>query len=180
MNRRSLLQGLSFSMLAAKLSGASSLYGEAEVSQPQPARTLSANDRIQVGFIGPGSRGQELIRQLLRTPGVEIAAQCDVYKPRFAEVNEMVGKNIPAHTGHRELLDRKDPGCYLYSDAAGVSCRIRHRGHEKRAACSIAKRRLALRRRIAGMHCRCGAKDRPGFFKSATRCDMPPGLWTHL
>ena len=71
MNRRSLLQGLSFSMLAAKLSGASSLYGQAEEPQAQPARKLSANDHIQVGFIGPGSRGQELVRQLLRTPGVE-------------------------------------------------------------------------------------------------------------
>ncbi len=108
MNRRRLLQGLSFSMLAAKLSGTSSLYGQAAEPQPQPARTFSPNDRIQVGFIGPGSRGQELIRQLLRTPGVDIAAQCDVYEPRFAEVNEMVGKNVPAHKDYRELLDRKD------------------------------------------------------------------------
>ncbi|HUV96325.1 MAG TPA: hypothetical protein VMV98_02550, partial [Acidobacteriaceae bacterium] len=61
MNRRRLLQGLSFSMLAAKLSGTSSLYGQTAEPQPQPARTLSPNDRIQVGFIGPGSRGQELI-----------------------------------------------------------------------------------------------------------------------
>jgi predicted dehydrogenase len=108
MNRRSLLQGLSFSMLASKLSGAPSLYGQTAESQPEPARTIAANDRIQIGFIGPGSRGQELIRQLLRTPGVEIAAQCDVYEPRFAEVNEMVGKKVPAHKDYRELLDRKD------------------------------------------------------------------------
>ncbi|MGA9958585.1 MAG: Gfo/Idh/MocA family oxidoreductase, partial [Acidobacteriaceae bacterium] len=108
MNRRRLLQGLSFSMLAAKLSGTSTLYGQTEEAQAQPMRTLSANDRIQVGFIGPGSRGQELIRQLLRTPGVDIAAQCDVYEPRFAEVNEMVGKTVPSHKDYRELLDRKD------------------------------------------------------------------------
>lgn len=108
MNRRSLLQGLSFSMLAAKLSGASSLYGEAAEPQPEPARPIAANDRVNIGFIGPGSRGQELIRQLLRTPGVEIAAQCDVYEPRFAEVNEMVGKKVPAHKDYRELLQRKD------------------------------------------------------------------------
>jgi predicted dehydrogenase len=95
-------------MLASKLSGAPSLYGQTAESQPEPARTIAANDRIQIGFIGPGSRGQELIRQLLRTPGVEIAAQCDVYEPRFAEVNEMVGKKVPAHKDYRELLDRKD------------------------------------------------------------------------
>jgi len=108
MNRRRLLQGVSFSMLAAKLSGASALYGQGSEPQPQPMRKISANDRIQIGIIGPGSRGQELVRQLLRTPGVEIAAQCDVYEPRFAEVNELVGKNVPAHKDYRELLARKD------------------------------------------------------------------------
>jgi predicted dehydrogenase len=108
MNRRSLLQGLSFSMLAAKLSGASSLYGQAEGPQAAPSRRIAANDRVNIGFIGPGSRGQELLRQLLRTPGVEIAAQCDVYEPRFAEVNEMVGKKVPAHKDYREMLQRKD------------------------------------------------------------------------
>ncbi len=107
MNRRSLLQGLSFSMLAAKLSSASPFYGQAE-PQPKTSRSISANDRIQIGFIGPGSRGQELIRQLLRTPGVEIAAQCDIYEPRFAEVDELVGKKVPAHKDYRELLQRKD------------------------------------------------------------------------
>ncbi len=108
MNRRRLLQGLSFSMLAAKLSGTSALYGQTQELQAKPARPLSANDRIQVGFIGPGSRGQELIRQLLRTPGVDIAAQCDVYEPRFAEVNELVGNKVPAYKDCRGLLDRKD------------------------------------------------------------------------
>lgn len=108
MNRRSLLQGFSFSMLAAKLSGTSSLFGEAAEPQPEPARPIAANDRVNIGIIGPGSRGQELIRQLLRTPGVEIAAQCDVYEPRFAEVNEFVGKKVPAYKDYRELLERKD------------------------------------------------------------------------
>ncbi len=107
MNRRKLLQGLSFSMLAAKLSGASPVYGQAE-PQPETSRRIPANDRINIGIIGPGSRGQELVRQLLRTPGVDIAAQCDVYEPRFAEVNELVGKKVPAHKDYRELLQRKD------------------------------------------------------------------------
>ncbi|MGH9617992.1 MAG: Gfo/Idh/MocA family protein, partial [Acidobacteriaceae bacterium] len=111
MDRRHLLQGLSFSMLAAKLSGVSPLYA-APTTQPQqqsaPPRHIAANDRVNVGIIGPGSRGKELVRQLLRTPGVEIAAQCDVYEPRFAELDELVGKKVPACKDHRELLQRKD------------------------------------------------------------------------
>ncbi len=108
MNRRDLLQGLSLSVLSAKLSSALPLYGQTAETKPEPQRTIAANDRVNVGVIGPGSRGQELIRQLLRTPGVEIAAACDVYEPRFAEVNELVGKTVPAYQDYRELLARKD------------------------------------------------------------------------
>jgi predicted dehydrogenase len=108
MDRRNLLQTLSLSMLYAKVFGASSLYGQAAELHGEPARPIAANDRINVGVIGPGSRGQELIRQLLRTPCVEIAAVCDVYEPRFAEVNELVGKKVPGHKDYRELLQRPD------------------------------------------------------------------------
>lgn len=108
MDRRRLLQGLSSSVLSAKLFKSTSLYGQLEESQPTSSHPISANDRINIGIIGPGSRGKELIRQLLRTPGVEIVAQCDVYEPRFAEVNELVGKKVPAYKNYRELLERKD------------------------------------------------------------------------
>lgn len=63
---------------------------------------------VCVGVIGPGSRGQELIRQLLHVPGVRIAAVCDIYEPRFAEVNQLVGSEVPHTSDYRELLDRKD------------------------------------------------------------------------
>jgi predicted dehydrogenase len=108
MNRRSLLQGISFSMLAAQLPGAPSLHGQESVPQAVPSRPVAANDRVNIGFIGPGSRGKELTRQLLRTSGVEIAAQCDVYAPRFAEMNELVGRDVPAYKDYREMLQRKD------------------------------------------------------------------------
>lgn len=108
MDRRRLLQGLSFSMLSAKLFHTPVLYGQQAELATAHSRPIAANDRINVAMVGPGSRGQELIRQLLRTPGVEIAAVCDVYEPRFAEVNELVGKTVPAHKDYRELLQRKD------------------------------------------------------------------------
>ncbi len=37
----------------------------------------SALDRVRLGVIGVGSRGQKLMLHLLQTPGVEIAAVCD-------------------------------------------------------------------------------------------------------
>src|ERR1700736_1183240 len=65
-------------------------------------------DELRVGVIGPGSRGQELIRQLLHVPGVRIAAICDIYEPRFTEVHRWRGETVPATKDYRELLDRKD------------------------------------------------------------------------
>jgi len=105
-NRRRLLQGLTLGALSAKLPFADPMYGEAQAASAQ--RPVSANDRIRVGVIGPGSRGQELIRQFLKVPDVEIATVCDVYPPRFAEVEELVGKKVPGVTDYRELIDRKD------------------------------------------------------------------------
>jgi predicted dehydrogenase len=105
MDRRYLLQGLSLSVLSSKLFSKASLFAETE--QP-PTQLVRANDRINVGFIGPGSRGRELIRQLLRIPGVEIAAVCDVYDPRFDEVNAIVGRKVSSYKDYRELIERKD------------------------------------------------------------------------
>lgn len=108
MNRRRLLQGLSMSMAANRLFRPAPSYGEIFGAQAEPARPVATNDRVRVGVIGPGSRGKELIRQLLRTPGAEIAAVADIYEPRFAQVNQLVGQKVPAYGDYRELLARKD------------------------------------------------------------------------
>ncbi|HEX6496323.1 MAG TPA: Gfo/Idh/MocA family oxidoreductase [Acidobacteriaceae bacterium] len=96
MNRRELLGGASAAWLAMGLDGVAALA--------EPAKA----DELRVGVIGPGSRGQELIRQLLHVPGVRIAAICDIYEPRYAQVNRLVGTDVPATKDYRELLDRKD------------------------------------------------------------------------
>jgi len=104
MNRRDILQGFSASVLTAGLAKTPLLAQAAQSS----SKSVSANDRMNIGVIGPGSRGKELIRQLLRVPGVNIAAVCDVYEPRFAEVNTLVGKTVPSYKDYREMLERKD------------------------------------------------------------------------
>jgi predicted dehydrogenase len=91
-----MLGGASAAWLALGLDGVPGLA--------EPAKT----DELRVGVIGPGSRGQELIRQLLHVPGVRIAAICDIYEPRYAQVNRLVGSEVPATKDYRELLGRKD------------------------------------------------------------------------
>ena len=96
MNRREMLGGASAAWLAMGLEGVRGLA--------EPANT----DELRVGMIGPGSRGQELLRQLLHVPGVRIAAVCDIYEPRYAQVNRLLGAEVPNTNDYRELLERKD------------------------------------------------------------------------
>jgi hypothetical protein len=44
-----------------------------------PARVLGANNRVRVGIIGAGSRGQEDMRAVIGVPDVEFVAIADTY-----------------------------------------------------------------------------------------------------
>ena len=43
-----------------------------------PASILGANDRVRVGMIGVGNRGQDLLEQVIKIPNVEVVAIADV------------------------------------------------------------------------------------------------------
>ena len=72
-----------------------------------PSRVLGANDRVRVGMIGCGARGQDLVKQVLNVPGAEIVAVADVYTRRHEEARALV-PNVRTVNDHRELLDMKD------------------------------------------------------------------------
>lgn len=74
----------------------------------QNGRPVAPSDRINVGVIGPGSRGQEMMRYMLRVPGVRVTALCDVYEARFAPSREITGEATPAFADYRRLLDAPD------------------------------------------------------------------------
>ena len=145
-------------------------------AQAQPMRRISANDRINIGIIGPGSRGQELVRQLLRTPGVDIAAQCDVYEPRFAEVNELVGKKVPAYKDYRELLERKDMDAIFIATPPVF--------HAKYAIAAMESGRPVYGEKTLGFTPEDSANivdacERPArFFRSGIKCATRPGSRT--
>ena len=72
-----------------------------------PSSVLGANDRVRVGVIGAGNRGQDLLAEVLAVPNVEVVAMADVYRGRFAEVKKKA-PNIATFDDHRRLLDLKD------------------------------------------------------------------------
>ena len=73
------------------------------------AKAFGANDRVRVGVIGAGGRMHGLLGAADST-GVpfEIAAVCDVYAPRCAEVKARANAaSATAHGDFREVLDDK-------------------------------------------------------------------------
>ncbi|MES2390447.1 MAG: gfo/Idh/MocA family oxidoreductase, partial [Acidobacteriota bacterium] len=79
MNRRDFLQSASAAALAT------SPIARAATAAPKP---------IRLGVIGAGSRGQEDLRKFLHIPGVSISAICDIYPPRYGQVNRLAGKEV--------------------------------------------------------------------------------------
>jgi predicted dehydrogenase len=122
-DRRIFLQGLSASAvsassLAALAASAAETQSEAAVTQ-QIAPTTDAS-QVRLGIIGPGSRGQELVRNFLRVPGVQIAAAADVYPARFEQLNRICGYRVPSHADFRALLDRRDLDAVVIATPLGL------------------------------------------------------------
>lgn len=87
------------------------------------SRVLGANDRVRVGIIGPGARGQELMKQAMQLPNVEFVAAADVYTRRHEEAQK-IAKGVKVFTDHRRLLDMKDLDAVLV--ATPLHCHARH------------------------------------------------------
>src|SRR5208337_818566 len=70
------------------------------------SRVLGANDRIRIGLIGGGDRGQEIFHAAIRCPNVEAVGVADVYTRRLEEVKAIV-PSIHTYKDFRPLLDDK-------------------------------------------------------------------------
>src|SRR5712691_5799107 len=81
--------------------------GTAAMLAYPPARVLGANDRVRVGMIGVGGRGQELLKQVLEVQNAQLVAIADIYTRRRDEAKQMA-PGIDTLKDHRALLDRKD------------------------------------------------------------------------
>jgi len=68
----------------------------------------AVSDRVRIGMIGIGSRGGLLMDNLLQTPGVEVAAVCDVYPAHLQRALAATGGKAKAYGDYRALLDQPD------------------------------------------------------------------------
>lgn len=71
-------------------------------------RVASASDRIRVGFIGVGNRGDQVLDGFLAQPDAEVVAICDLWQPYLDFAARKIGTNPQQFKDYRRLLDRKD------------------------------------------------------------------------
>ena len=69
---------------------------------------LGANDRVRLGVIGVGNRGDQLLDAFLVHKDCAIAALCDVYEPYLEAAQKKVGGKATLYRDYRKLLDQKD------------------------------------------------------------------------
>lgn len=72
------------------------------------AKAFAANDNVQLGLIGVGIRGTQLMENFKRIDGVQIQAACDIYDGHLKAVREAVREDLPVTRDYQEILARKD------------------------------------------------------------------------
>jgi predicted dehydrogenase len=81
--------------------------GTAAVLAYPSATVLGANDRVRVGMIGVGDRGNDLLDQIRAVPNVDLVAMADVYSRRRDQAKSKV-PSIQTFDDYRRVLDMKD------------------------------------------------------------------------
>ena len=81
--------------------------GAAALAAYPPAEVLGANDRVRVGMIGVGGRGEELLKQVLEVPNVQLVAIADVYSRRRDRAKQ-IAPGIQTFDDYRRLLEMKE------------------------------------------------------------------------
>jgi predicted dehydrogenase len=101
--------------------------GASSLSAASYNRIIGANDKVNMGFIGIGNRGSQLMASFMKQPDVQIGAFCDAYEPylqrdyskvdpryikelggQIPKMGESFPNKVEKYNDFRKLLDNKD------------------------------------------------------------------------
>lgn len=82
------------------LAGASTALG--------PVHSAEASNRVRLGFIGLGNRGDQVLDSFLKHPDAEIAAVCDLSDAYMDHAAQKIGSSPRKFKDYRRLLEQKD------------------------------------------------------------------------
>ena len=71
-------------------------------------RIFGANNRVSLGFIGLGNRGDQVLDAFLKQPDAEVIAICDIYQPYLDFAAKKIGTNPKQFNDYRKMLELKD------------------------------------------------------------------------
>jgi predicted dehydrogenase len=80
----------------------------AALSAAGAGTALGSGERVRLGFIGVGNRGDQLLDAFLVHRDAEVVALCDVYEPYLQAAQTKVGDKARLHHDYRRLLEDKD------------------------------------------------------------------------
>jgi predicted dehydrogenase len=78
-------------------------------------RVLGANDRVRLGFIGLGNRGDQVLDAFLEHKDQEVVAICDLYQPYLEFAAKKIGTNPKPFKDYRAVLGIKDVDAVVIS-----------------------------------------------------------------
>ncbi|MCI0627309.1 MAG: Gfo/Idh/MocA family oxidoreductase [Acidobacteria bacterium] len=78
------------------------------VTAASTRRILGANERVRIGLIGVGSRGDQVLDAFLMHPDAQIISICDVYQPYLPFAARKAGGSPALHRDYRKILEQKD------------------------------------------------------------------------
>lgn len=79
----------------------------ATVARRASAAQVPPSDRLTVGLIGSGARGQELLEASGQIPGVEVVAVCDAYTGRIERARARTSNRAAACNDYRAILENR-------------------------------------------------------------------------
>jgi len=78
-------------------------------------RALGANDRVRLGFIGLGNRGDQVLDAFLAHPDAEVVALCDLSQAYLDFAAKKAGGTPRQYKDYRRLLELKDVDAVVIS-----------------------------------------------------------------